>query len=197
MDCYILHTVLRVVILLFTIAFICCRYAKQKSKQKNIGMNIKMENNALKKVCIKICTCYYFDEMPKFEDFDFGNILLDEKSYKNILIYEVLYQTLTGAKPLHIIFDKADEFVRDHDETKYLVLFSPEKYAIYHRIKYLLGLTHGITSTKIDSHDDLLLEETLTLHNVIILIKSGFNKDENHYYYNTLLEKCFYQLVTK
>ena len=36
MDCYILHAFVLVTILLFIIA-ICCHYAKQRSKQKNIG----------------------------------------------------------------------------------------------------------------------------------------------------------------
>ena len=35
----------------------------------------------------------------------------------------------------------------------------------------------------------------MTLHNVIILIKSGLNKDKNHYYYKIFLEKCSYQLA--
>ena len=38
MDCYILHTFLLVLILLFVIAIVCYRYAKHKSKQKNIGL---------------------------------------------------------------------------------------------------------------------------------------------------------------
>ena len=44
-----------------------------------------MENSELKKVCI--CTCCYFDDIIKIEDFDFVNTLLDEKSYENILVY--------------------------------------------------------------------------------------------------------------
>ena len=32
----------------------------------------------------------YFDEIIKIKDFDL-DILLDEKSYENILIYDVLY----------------------------------------------------------------------------------------------------------
>ena len=39
-----------------------------------------MENNELKKVCIKNRTCCYFDDIIKIADFDFDNILLDEKS---------------------------------------------------------------------------------------------------------------------
>ena len=33
---------------------------------------------------------------------------MDEKLYENILIYDVSYKTLIGAKPLHIRFDKVD-----------------------------------------------------------------------------------------
>ena len=36
--------------------------------------NIKMENNELKKARIKNRTCYYFDDIIKTEDFDFGFI---------------------------------------------------------------------------------------------------------------------------
>ena len=38
--------------------------------------------------------------MIKLENFDLENILVDEKSYKNILIYDILYKTLIGSKPL-------------------------------------------------------------------------------------------------
>ena len=34
----------------------------------------------LKEINIKNCTCYYFNDIIKIEDFDFDNILLDEKS---------------------------------------------------------------------------------------------------------------------
>ena len=37
-----------------------------------------------KKVCIKNHTCYYFDDIIKFEDFHFDNILIDKKSYKKL-----------------------------------------------------------------------------------------------------------------
>ena len=41
----------------------------------------------------------------------------------------------------------------------------------------------------------MLLEKTLTLHN-IKHIKSVLNKDQNHYYHNIFLEKFSYQLVS-
>ena len=37
-----------------------------------------------KKVILKML-CFYFDDIIKTEDFDFANILLDKKLFKNIL----------------------------------------------------------------------------------------------------------------
>ena len=78
-----------------------------------------MENNELKKVHIKNRTCYYFDDIIKLEDIGFDNILIDEKSYKNILIYDISHKTLIGGKPLCIIFDKIEmdllEFMMELD----------------------------------------------------------------------------------
>ena len=52
---------------------------------------------------------------------------------------------------------------------------------------------YNYAKIKIDSDDDLPLEKTLTLHNVILV----FNKNKNHCYYNIFLEKCFHQLAKK
>ena len=109
---------------------------------------------------------------------------------------------MIAAKPLSIRFNKEDGFIRVYDETRYVVLFGPEKYdAIYSRIRYLVSLKSGITNftshkylrIKIDSYNVLPLEEILTDHNVITVIKSVFNKDQDHYYHNIFLEKCSYK----
>ena len=39
----------------------------------------------LKEINIENCTCYCFDGIIKIEDFDFDNILINEKSDENIL----------------------------------------------------------------------------------------------------------------
>ena len=55
------------------------------------------------------------------------------------MIYEVPYKTLIRAKPLRIMFDKVNEFIRNYHRTKYLVLFDLEKNnAIYDRFRYLV-----------------------------------------------------------
>ena len=49
----------------------------------------------------------------------------------------------------------------------------------------------------VDSYDSFPIEKELTLHNIIILIKSVLNKDQNYYYYNIFLENCLYELAKK
>lgn len=46
---------------------------------------------------------------------------------------------------------------------------------------------------KINSDDYLPLEKTPNMHNVVALVKSVFNKNQNHYYYQTFLEKGSYK----
>ena len=70
---------------------------------------MKMESNdKLKEVDIKNCTCYYFSDITKIED---------EESYKNIFVYNISYKNLI-AKPLRIIFDEIDGFIRVYAVTR-------------------------------------------------------------------------------
>ena len=160
MDCYILHLILVVIILLFIIAFICYHYEKYRSKQRHIGAP------TVKKFPWKIVL----------------NLIL-----KNNLIYNISCKTLIGAKPLRIRFDKEGELTISFDRTRYLLLFGPEKYdVIYNRIRYLISQKNGITyvfflifmqKIKIDLFESLSLEKTLSLQNVIIILfKSVRNK---------------------
>ena len=77
-----------------------------------------MENNELKIVGIKNCTCYYFDDIIKLEDFDIDNILIDEKSQENIFIYDISYKTLIDSKPFRIRFDKIGGFIGIYGGTR-------------------------------------------------------------------------------
>ena len=82
----------------------------------------------LEKFELKIVSCYYFDDIIKVEDIHFDNILVDEKCRENILISDISYKILIGAKPLRTRFDKINGFIRIYDGTRYLVLFGSEKY---------------------------------------------------------------------
>ena len=99
---------------------------------------------------------------------------------------------------MHIRSDKVDRFIRVYDGTKYLVLFGGEKYDfVYNKIICLIGVKSGITHVishndakiKVNSSNSLPLEKTLSFHNVIILMKSVFDKNKNNCYYNIFLEK--------
>ena len=48
----------------------------------------------LKEINSKNCTFYYFNDIAKIKDFNFDNILLDEKSHENILVDNISYKTL-------------------------------------------------------------------------------------------------------
>ena len=106
-------------------------------------------------------------------------------------------QTSTGAKPLHIRFDKKDGFIKTHDKFRYLVLFDYgycDK--ICDKIKYLISeksgirdsINHNLGRIRIESYDSLPIEKIYTFHNVIIHIKSVVNKNKTKYYYIIFLQ---------
>ena len=95
-----------------------------------------------KKFVLELCMLFYFSDIIKFEDFDFDNILINEKVYKNILIYNILYRALIGPKPQHIRFDKINGFIRVYNVT--LWNFNDMQY--YLALKNMMPLTKGLDS---------------------------------------------------
>ena len=146
-------------------------------------------NDELKETDIRNRTCYYFDAKTKTEDFNLDNILIKKKRYKNILVYNISYKTLIDAKPLRCGVDKINGFIRVYDGNKYLILCEKHDF-IYNKIRYLIRVKSGITHVvshnyakmKPDSYDSLPLEKAMIFCNVLILIKSVFNKGTNKYH---------------
>ena len=145
---------------------------------------------------------YYFDYTIEIIDINFRDILLDEKRYKNILIYDISYKTaFMGSIPLHNRFDEIDGFIKIYDGIRYLVLFSYLFHEISNRTEYLKSEKSGITDSinynfakiRIVSCNSSPFENILTFHSVMILIKSVVNENKNKYYYNIFLEKGSYQ----
>ena len=64
-----------------------------------------INNDELKEIVIKNCTCYYFNDIIRTGDSDLDNILIDKKSYKYIFICNILYKSLTDFKTSCIRFD--------------------------------------------------------------------------------------------
>ena len=82
----------------------------------------------LRKIGIKSCTYQYFVDIIKIKDADFHNILIDEKSYENGLVYNILCKTLIVAKQLRISFYKVHGLIRAYDRIRCLVLFYFKKH---------------------------------------------------------------------
>ena len=115
-----------------------------------------------------------------------------------------LLQAPYGAKLLRFICDKVHRFNRKHDKTKYprLLNFDEKHKIIFDRASYLIMLEsnisdisyHNYVKIKIISDEDYLpLEKTINVHNVVKLVKSAFNKNHYHYYYQRFLEKWLYK----
>ena len=55
-------------------------------------------SNKFKYINIKNRTYYFSNDIINIENFDANNIKIDEKSYKNILIYYIGYVTINVSK---------------------------------------------------------------------------------------------------
>ena len=145
--------------------------------------------NKLKETDIK--TRYYFDGLTNINDLDLDNILLNENSYENNLIYDVACKISYATKPLLFTFDKMDEYIRKYDRTKYPALFISGKY-IFGRIRYLSMSKSNILYVYSRKYLKIKInEKTLDMNNVVILIKNLFNKNHNYYYYQLFFRKMF------
>ena len=128
-------------------------------------------NDKLNKLILKFVQIIISSNIIKIENFDLDNILIDEKSSGNILVYDISYKTLIGAKPLRIRPNKVDGFIRVYDETRYLVLLGGEKYDfIYNKTFDLIGaksdityvIFHNYPKINVDLYDSLPVEKALS-----------------------------------
>ena len=137
---------------------------------------------------IKNRMCYYFDNIMEVDEYiTVDIILLDEKSYKDTLVYNILYKNYMDAKPLHIRFNKVDGIIKVCNEVRYLELLSSynEVYSriyseIFDRINYLISEESGITDAnnhnfariRNDSYNSLsilLIKIKITTNNIFLV----------------------------
>ena len=73
-------------------------------------------SNKIKDIDIENCTYYFFNDIINMENFSPKNIKIDEKSYKNILIYYIGYVTIKefvkmySVNRLYLIFRKVNGY---------------------------------------------------------------------------------------
>ena len=98
---------------------------------------------------------YFFNDIINIKDFDPNLLKIDKKSYKNIGIYYIGYNTIKNSdyvkinsvNPLYIIINELDGYIREKTGNKYLTLASTdenkkilEKYTkFWDEIKYHIG----------------------------------------------------------
>ena len=82
-----------------------------------------MESYELRKIDIENRICYYYDDIININDPDLENILLDEKSYKNMSIYHVTYAIPKSVKLSRVVFNEVNGYIKDYAGTKHLALF--------------------------------------------------------------------------
>ena len=73
---------------------------------------------------------HFFNDIIDIKNFDPNNIKIDEKSYKNILLYYIGYETIKDLKfvkinrvnPLYLLFSKVIGYFEEINGNKYLML---------------------------------------------------------------------------
>ena len=83
---------------------------------------------SVKDINIKSHTYYFFDGIINTKEFNPSNIKIDEKSYKNILIYYIGYvkikkdQKSYSVNPLYFIFSNVNGYCEEINGNKFLTL---------------------------------------------------------------------------
>ena len=108
------------------------------------------------------------------------------------------YVKFNSINPLYLIIDKVDEYIEEKNANRYLIYASTEKIRevltkytkLGDKIKYLIETINDgeageygkdFMKIKFDSDDNLLLNKISKLHNITIVIRSVFQKDDKYY----------------
>ena len=154
--------------------------------------------NKVKDIDIKNQTYYFFVDIINVKNFDTNNIKIDEKSYKNILIYHIGYVIIKDLKyiklnsvyPLYLIFSKVNGYLEEINGNKYLTLVPTNKTKeiiqkdeeMWSKIRDLIGsitknsddYDESYMKIKFNSDDKLPLNKTIVIPSVIIVVRAIF-----------------------
>ena len=90
-------------------------------------------SNKVKDVDIKDRTYYFFNDIINIKKSDQTSINIDEKSYRNILLYYIGYETtkdlkdskyvkINSVNPLYLTFNKVNGYLEEINGNKWLML---------------------------------------------------------------------------
>ena len=148
---------------------------------------------------LKIRTYYFFNDIINMKNFDPNNIKIDEKSYKDILIYYIGYLTIKYLKyvkinsvnPLYLTFNKVNDYYEEINTSKYLALISTneskekiKKYEeLWSKIRNLVSLitknsddyVEKYMKIKFNLDNKLPLNKTIKFPGIIIVVRTVFS----------------------
>ena len=80
--------------------------------------------NKMKEIYLKNLTYHFFNDMINSKNFEPSNIKIDEKSFKNTLIYYIRYVTPNSVNPLYLIINQINGYIKENKRNgnKYLTL---------------------------------------------------------------------------
>ena len=123
-------------------------------------------SNKVKHINIKNHTYYFFDDIINIKYFDPNNIKIDEKPYKNIVIYYVASVTIKYSKyikinsvnPLYLRLNKMNGYFEEINGNKYLTLVptneSKEKIKNYEKLWIKIRDLNRLVNKKSDDYDE-------------------------------------------
>ena len=171
-------------------------------------------SNKVKDIDIINQTYCFFNDIINIKIFDSNNIKLDEKSYKNILIYYIGYVKIKNFKyvkiyrvnPLYFIFNKVNGHFEEINRNKYLTLVptieSKEKINKYEELwSKVRDLIRSIiknsdyydekdTNIKFNSDDELPLNEMIEIPSMTIVVSATFYENNK----KVFLGECLYKI---
>ena len=138
--------------------------------------------NKVKDINIKNRAYSFLNDFSSTENFNVNNIKIDEKSYKNLFIYN-------GSKYLMLIpTNENKEKIEKHK-------------ALWNKIKYLIGkITQNsddydekYMKIKFDTDNKLTLNKVIKFPIITIVLRAVFHEN-NKYYPQVFVDECLYEI---
>ena len=149
----------------------------------------------------------FFNDIINVKHFDLDNIKIDEKSYKNILIYYIGYVTIKkdlkiySVNPLYLIFGKVNGYFEEINGNKKIMERKKKYEELWIKIRDLIrSITKNLDDydekymqIKFDYDDNLPLNKTIEISIVTIVVRPVFHGN-NKYCPQVLLDECLYEI---
>ena len=123
---------------------------------------------------------YHFDNLVKTKTLKTKNIFIDEKHYKDLVIYFTRYDRVKAVTMLNLYCHKLMGKIKKYERRKCLMVMSYVLDEVLHRIKEIISI-EKFDNTKILADIDDKLPDNITLANVVILMKCVIKDDGKLY----------------